>query len=132
MKLPISYQIKVVRCERAMETPVKVQSPQESLAYWRTNIATSQAFQEDKEHLVVLTLNTRYGIKGWTLVSMGSVNESIAHPREIFRPEEARCREARETMYQRLAAPLSGTAGDLTADLFNEGQTPLFNERRSK
>jgi DNA repair protein RadC len=34
----------------------------------------------------VLLLNTRYNIDGYSLVSMGSINESIAHPREVFRP----------------------------------------------
>jgi hypothetical protein len=32
---------------------------------------------------------------------------------------------------ERAARVLSGTAGDLTADLFNEGQTPLFNQIRN-
>jgi DNA repair protein RadC len=39
-----------------------------------------------KEQLIVLLLNTRYNIDGYSLVSMGSINESIAHPREVFRP----------------------------------------------
>ncbi|RYD84277.1 MAG: JAB domain-containing protein, partial [Verrucomicrobiaceae bacterium] len=34
----------------------------------------------------VLALNTKYHIKGVNLVSIGSLNESVAHPREIFRP----------------------------------------------
>ncbi len=39
-----------------------------------------------KESLRVLLLDTRYQLRRIEEVSSGSVNESIAHPREIFRP----------------------------------------------
>ncbi|MDQ2868800.1 MAG: DNA repair protein RadC [Verrucomicrobiota bacterium] len=39
-----------------------------------------------KETLRVVLLDTRYRLLGTEEISLGSVNESIAHPREIFRP----------------------------------------------
>jgi DNA repair protein RadC len=39
-----------------------------------------------KESLRVLLLDTRYHLIGMEQVSLGSVNESIAHPRDVFRP----------------------------------------------
>jgi DNA repair protein RadC len=39
-----------------------------------------------KESLRVLLLDTRYHLIGTEEISRGSVNESIAHPREVFRP----------------------------------------------
>jgi DNA repair protein RadC len=39
-----------------------------------------------KESLRVLLLDTRYHLIAAEQVSLGSMNESIAHPREIFRP----------------------------------------------
>lgn len=39
-----------------------------------------------KESLRVILLDTRYHLLRMEEVSLGSVNESIAHPREIFRP----------------------------------------------
>ena len=39
-----------------------------------------------KESLRVLLLDTRYRFLGFEEVSLGSVNESIAHPRDVFRP----------------------------------------------
>lgn len=39
-----------------------------------------------KESLRVLLLDTRYRLIDMEEVSLGSVNESIAHPREVFRP----------------------------------------------
>jgi DNA repair protein RadC len=39
-----------------------------------------------KESLRVLLLDTRYHLMGTEEISRGSLNESIAHPREVFRP----------------------------------------------
>ena len=39
-----------------------------------------------KESLRVILLDTRYHLIGRHEVSLGSVNESIAHPRDVFRP----------------------------------------------
>jgi DNA repair protein RadC len=39
-----------------------------------------------KESLRVVLLDTRYHLIGTQEVSLGSVNESIAHPRDVFRP----------------------------------------------
>ena len=39
-----------------------------------------------KESLRVILLDTRYHLKRVEEVSVGSVNESIAHPRDVFRP----------------------------------------------
>ena len=68
----------------AMET--KLDSPESVVAAWHAQVATSPWFDPEKEHMVVFVLNTRYQLKGWSLVSMGSLNESMAHPREILRP----------------------------------------------
>ncbi len=40
----------------------------------------------DRERLYVLLVNTRHQLIWTELVSVGSLNESIAHPREILRP----------------------------------------------
>ena len=39
-----------------------------------------------KESLRVILLDTRYHLLRMEEVSLGSVNESIAHPRDVFRP----------------------------------------------
>lgn len=48
---------------------------------------------------------------------------------EQLRAEDTR-RQQKEAIADRMAKPLRGTAGDTTADIFGEGETPLFNERR--
>ena len=64
----------------------KCDAPERAKEYWRSIIARQQWFDAEKEQLVVLLLSTRYNVQGYSLVSMGSLNESIAHPREVFRP----------------------------------------------
>lgn len=39
-----------------------------------------------REHFVVLLLNARHECMGVDTVSVGSLNASIVHPREVFRP----------------------------------------------
>lgn len=43
-------------------------------------------FDMDKEHFAVALLNTKNKIIGVNLVSMGTLNQAPAHPREVFRP----------------------------------------------
>lgn len=55
-------------------------------AYWKANITKLDYYDPEKEHLFVFILNTKLQIKAVSLVSIGSLNESIAQPREVFRP----------------------------------------------
>lgn len=41
--------------------------------------------EEDREHFVVLCLNTKHRINAVHTVSIGSLNASLAHPREVFK-----------------------------------------------
>jgi DNA repair protein RadC len=41
---------------------------------------------EQREHFLVLLLNARHEVQGVELVSVGSLNASIVHPREVFKP----------------------------------------------
>lgn len=41
---------------------------------------------EDREHFVVLLLNTKNKLIGINTVSIGSLDSSIVHPREVFKP----------------------------------------------
>ena len=79
-----AYFVKVCRVN---ETPsVMLDTPEVSRDYWRNVIALQDWYDPEKEQLVVLLLSTRFRVQAFSLVSMGSVNESIAHPREVFRP----------------------------------------------
>jgi DNA repair protein RadC len=59
--------------------------PPKAVEYWHLHIATSPHYQADVECVVVLVLNARLRIKGHYVVSIGSLNEAMAHSREVFR-----------------------------------------------
>jgi DNA repair protein RadC len=59
----------------------KVDSPE--LVY---DLLAHDMRQLHKESLRVILLDTRYHLLGTEEVSLGSVSESIAHPRDVFRP----------------------------------------------
>ncbi|MGI5841613.1 MAG: hypothetical protein ACOX6N_05350, partial [Patescibacteria group bacterium] len=56
------------------------------------------------------------------------LNLESATPEELAK--EARKRADKKALEEGAAKQLTGTAGDLTPDMFGEGDTPLFNERR--
>jgi DNA repair protein RadC len=59
--------------------------PQQAVDYWRAHIATTPHFNPDVECLAVLLLNVKMRVRGHHLVSIGSLNETQANPREVFR-----------------------------------------------
>src|SRR5207247_6856225 len=42
--------------------------------------------REQREHFLVLLLNARHEVMAKETVSVGSLNASIVHPREVFKP----------------------------------------------
>jgi len=59
--------------------------PQQAVDYWRRHIATAPHFNPDVECVAVLLLNVKLRIRGHHLVSIGCLNETMSHPREVFR-----------------------------------------------
>jgi|GEM_PF-64333 len=89
-KAPLEYQPKefAVTALRECPTPSEMQlceTPQAAADYWRMHVATSPQFNPDCECFVVLFLNIRKRIKGHQLVSIGTVDCTLIHPRETFR-----------------------------------------------
>jgi len=66
-------------------------NPQKIYEFYREVVEADQGYEPEKEHVVVIALNTRMKVTGWHLVSIGSVSEATCHPREILRPVIARC-----------------------------------------
>jgi DNA repair protein RadC len=79
-----SYLIRISLVGEPQPSPC-VNTPELALRYWRDVIAKESWFDEQKEQLVVLLLSARLFVQGYSLVSVGSLNESVGHPREVFR-----------------------------------------------
>ena len=83
--IPTEY--KVVRVREATTTESLTLDNAEFVArYWRENIATSDWYDPCKEAVVVVAMSVRKKAIGHNLVSLGSLDSSIIHPREVFRP----------------------------------------------
>lgn len=54
--------------------------------FWEEQVKTAAWYDAEKEHCIVIALDTKLKIKGFNLVSIGSLNEAVVHPREVFRP----------------------------------------------
>jgi DNA repair protein RadC len=61
------------------------QTPEDAASYWRLHVVTNPYFNPECECFVVLLLNTRRRVKGHQLVSMGTMDAALVHPREVFR-----------------------------------------------
>lgn len=83
-----TYEVRVQRFNECAGS-LKVDAPGEAFAYWREKITNAPWYDPEKEMLVAIMLNTRYVALSHTMVSIGTMNECTAHPREIFRPAVA-------------------------------------------
>ncbi len=59
--------------------------PELLVHYWREHVTTAPHFSPEQECLVVVVLNTKLFVRGHYVVSIGTLNECLAHPREVFR-----------------------------------------------
>ncbi len=82
---PHEYKITALR---ECPTPDQMQdcdTPDKVADYWHRHVAEHPYFNPDCECLVVLILNTRRRVKGHYLVSIGTMDTILVHPREVFR-----------------------------------------------
>lgn len=79
------YQYEVVRCgvNNFLEDPAKKYTSADSMVKFFQSL---NFHNSEKEHCYVVSLGTRLNIKGYSLVSVGSMDFTTMHPREIFRP----------------------------------------------
>jgi DNA repair protein RadC len=81
---PKEYKVVALR-ECPVPDDMKIcDTPQQVADYWRMHIATHPYFNPDCECFVVLLLNTRKRVKGHHLVSIGTMDTILVHPREVF------------------------------------------------
>jgi DNA repair protein RadC len=88
MKPIIAKEWKVV-CLREQPVPadmLRCDTPDKAVEYWRECVISNPAFNSDVETLVVLILNTRRRCVGHVIVSTGTLDTILVHPREVFRP----------------------------------------------
>ncbi|MHB9009937.1 MAG: JAB domain-containing protein [Limisphaerales bacterium] len=76
------------RLQRLRELPADLplcDTPELAHQYWERGVTGSAWYNPEVEQLVVFFLNTRRRITGFHLVSMGTLDTILCHPREVFR-----------------------------------------------
>lgn len=82
---PYEYKVTPLRECPIPERLARCDTPDQAADYWRLHVETNPYFNRECECFAVLLLNTRRRIKGHQLVSMGTLDTLLIHPREVFR-----------------------------------------------
>jgi DNA repair protein RadC len=100
------------------------ETPDNAADYWRLHVATNPYFDPDRECLVVLMLNTRRRVKGHQLVTIGTMDTLLVHPREVFRGAVIASAAAVVLMHNHPSGDPTPSEADIkiTRDLIRAGQ----------
>lgn len=77
------YECKIARVREVGES-TKIVTPLDACEYWNRVIINRSWFQPDREQVVAIHLNCQNFVTGHHIVGIGTLNESIAHPRDVF------------------------------------------------
>jgi len=100
------------------------ETPQQVAAYWRLHIATAPHFNPECECMAVLMLNTRKRVKGHQLLSIGTMDTILVHPREVFRCAIIAAAAAIAVIHNHPSGESTPSEADIkvTRDLIRAGQ----------
>jgi len=120
------YEYKVVAL-RECPTPDELRlcdTPQKAADYWRMHVAENPYFNPECECFVVLLLNTRRRVKAHQLLTLGTQDTLLVHPREVFRLAVVCSAAAIVLMHNHPSGESSPSDADIrvTRDLIRAGQ----------
>jgi DNA repair protein RadC len=100
------------------------ETPDQAADYWRLHVATHPYFNPECECMVVLLLNTRRRVKGHQLLSIGTMDTILVHPREVFRVAVVSSAAAVVLMHNHPSGDPTPSEADIkvTRDLIRAGQ----------
>lgn len=92
--------------------------------YWNLHVKTCPYYSEEQECFVVLLLNTRRRVKGHQLISIGTLDTILVHPREAFRVAVIAAASAIVLAHNHPSGDPTPSEGDIkaTRDLIRAGQ----------
>ena len=86
MKLPNLGEFKVLTLRETAEPLALGDTPQAIYDYWLAHIASFERHNGDIESAYGFPLSTRRKILGHFIISQGTLDTLLIHPREVFRP----------------------------------------------
>jgi DNA repair protein RadC len=121
---PYEYKVTALReCPLPNEMQF-CETPDKCADYWHRHIATHPHFNPEVECLAVMLLNTRRKVKGHQLVSLGTLDTILVHPREVFRVAVVTAASAMVIMHNHPSGESTPSDADIkvTRDLIRAGQ----------
>lgn len=99
-------------------------APDKAVSYWNSSVTGHPAFNPDVECFIVLLLDTRRRVKGHVLVTTGTLDTLLVHPREVFRPAIVSASSAIVLMHNHPSGTATPSEADIkvTRDLIRAGQ----------
>ena len=121
---PHEYKVTALRECPTPDSLQHCETPDKAADYWRLHIATHPHFNPDCECLAVLLLNTRRKVKGHQIVSIGTMDIILVHPREVFRLAIVTAASALIVLHNHPSGESSPSEADIkvTRDLIRAGQ----------
>jgi hypothetical protein len=121
---PHEYKVTALRECPTPESLQQCETPDKAADYWRLHIASQPHFNPDCECLAVLLLNTCKRVKGHQLVSIGTMDTILVHPREVFRLAIVTTANAVIVMHNHHSGESTPSEADIkvTRDLIRAGQ----------
>jgi DNA repair protein RadC len=121
---PHEYKVMPLRECPTPESLHLCDTPQKAADYWRLHVSTHPYFNPECECFVVLILNTRRRVKGHHLVSIGTMDTILIHPREVFRLAVVTAASAIVLMHNHPSGDATPSEADIktTRDLRRAGE----------
>ena len=118
------YKIVALRECPLPESLKTCETPDNAAEYWRLHVDTNPYFNPECECFVVLLLNTRRRVKGHQLVTIGTMDTLLVHPREVFRVAVISSAAAVVLMHNHPSGDPTPSEADIkvTRDLIRAGQ----------
>ena len=83
-----TYKIKetksIILRETQVENPL-LDTPEKVVEFLKRELPASVAFRPDVENMIVVAINTRRRITAFEILSQGTLDSLLVHPREIFK-----------------------------------------------
>lgn len=115
---------RAVTVETGARDARNINTPDDAAEYWHQFIASDARFDPEVEHLYVIFLNSRNKAKGHSLVSKGTLDSTLAHPREVFRAAIVAAAAKVILMHNHPSGDTSPSEADIktTRDMVRAGQ----------
>jgi DNA repair protein RadC len=121
---PKEYRVTALRDCPVPADMLVCETPDQAAGYWRLHIETHPYFNPECECFAVLFLNTRKRVKGHQLITHGTMDTLLVHPREVFRTAIVTSAASIVLLHNHPSGDPQPSEADIkvTRDLFRAGQ----------